>query len=167
MGKRLEQKKTEEAELILKEEKKQAASMKMEEERKKIEEEAAQSLQQIMAVKQQLQQAEQVKSHQQGEKKLSKKKTDEIFPTKVMVVNSNTWVPQKNTKHEIGVIKMGSPSQIRRAVKMEVKIEESEPSSEIGRGPRVENYQITKVPTTSFELKKPQTVSSETDKKYS
>merc|ERR550517_1882695 len=120
-----------------------------------------------MAVKQQLQQAEQVKSHQQGEKKSSKKKTDQIFPTKVMVVNSNSFVPQKNTKHEIGVIKMGSPSQIRRAVKMEVKIEESEPSSEIGRAPRVENYQITKVPTTSFELKKPQAVSSENEKKYS
>merc|ERR1712192_189931 len=107
LEKRLELKKTEEAELILKEE-----------ERKKIEEDAAESLQQIMAVKQQLQKAEQVKS--QPKPKL---------PTKVMVVNSNSFVPQKNTKHEIGVIKMGSPSQIRRAVKMEVKIEESETSS--------------------------------------
>merc|ERR1711953_1571102 len=132
----------------------------MEEERQKIEEEAAESLQQIMAVKQHL---------QTGELKRDKKssKPNQIFPTKVMVVNSNSFVPQKNTKHEIGVIKMGSPSQIRRAVKMEVKIEESEPSSEIGRGPRVENYQITKVPTTSFELKKPQAVSSENEKKYS
>merc|ERR1711981_1365624 len=118
-----------------------------------------------MAVKQQLQQAEQVKSHQQGEKKFSKKKTDEIFPTKVMVVNSNSFVPQKNTKHEIGVIKMGSPSQIRRAVKMEVKIEESEPSSK-GKTEPVENYQIIKEPTTSYELKKPPAV-SENEKKYS
>ena len=135
--------------------------MKMEEERKRIEEEAAESLQQIKAVKQQLEQnkAEQVKSQQ--------KKPDQIFPTKVMVVNSNSFVPQKNTKHEIGVIKMGSPSQIRRAVKLEVNIEESEPSSktEMGREP-VGNYQITKVPTTSFELKKPQTF-SESEKKYS
>merc|ERR1711997_497731 len=119
-------------------EKKLAGSIKIEEERKKIEEEAAESLQQIMAVKQQLQKAEQVKS--QGEQK---------FPTKVMVVNSNSFVPQKNTKHEIGVIKMGSPSQIRRAVKMEVKIEESEPSSK-GKTEPVENYQIIKEPTTSY-----------------
>merc|ERR1712176_1015202 len=125
----------------------------LEAERKKIEDEAAESLKQIMAVKKQVQ-AEQLKS--QGAKKLSENKHDEMSPTKVIVVNSNSFVPQKNTKHEIGVIKMGSPSQIRRAVKMEVKIEESESSSEIGRGPRVENYQITKVPTTSFELKKPQ-----------
>merc|ERR1712192_364097 len=104
LEKRLELKKTEEAELILKEEKKLAAPMKIEEERKKIEEDAAESLQQIMAVKQQLQKVEQVKS--QPKPKL---------PTKVMVVNSNSFVPQKNTKHEIGVIKMGSPSQIRRA----------------------------------------------------
>merc|ERR1719220_205933 len=133
----------------------------MEEERKRIEEEAAESLQQIKAVKQQLEQnkAEQVKSQQ--------KKPDQIFPTKVMVVNSNSFVPQKNTKHEIGVIKMGSPSLIRRAVKLEVNIEESEPSSktEMGREP-VGNYQITKVPTTSFELKKPQAL-SEGEKKYS
>merc|ERR1712192_100795 len=155
LEKRLELKKTEEAELILKEEEKLAAPMKIEEERKKIEEDAAESLQQIMAVKQQLQKADQVKS--QPKPKL---------PTKVMVVNSNSFVPQKNTKHEIGVIKMGSPSQIRRAVKMEVKIEESETSSksELGREP-VGNYQITKVPTTSFELKKPQTL-SEDEKKY-
>merc|ERR1712192_235255 len=127
----------------------------LEENQKKLEEDAAESLQQIMAVKQQLQKVEQVKS--QPKPKL---------PTKVMVVNSNSFVPQKNTKHEIGVIKMGSPSQIRRAVKMEVKIEESETSSksELGREP-VGNYQITKVPTTSFELKKPQTL-SEGEKEY-
>merc|ERR1719285_738146 len=109
-----ERKKKEENESKKKEDEKK----KEEEERKKIEEKAAESLQQIMAVKQQLQKAEQVKS--QGE---------QMFPTKVMVVNSNSFVPQKNTKHEIGVIKMGSPSQIRRAVKMEVNIVESEPSS--------------------------------------
>merc|ERR1712051_733169 len=124
LEKRLELKKTEESELILKEEKKVGAP-KMEEERKRIEEEAAESLQQIQAVKQQLEQAEQVKSQQRCEKK----KPDQIFPTKVMVVNSNSFVPQKNTKHEIGVIKMGSPSQIRRAVKLEVNIKETEPSS--------------------------------------
>merc|ERR1712113_1072916 len=88
----------------------------LEAERKKIEDEAAESLQQIMAVKKQVQ-AEQLKS--QGAKKLSENKHDEISPTKVIVVNSNSFVPQKNTKHEIGVIKMGSPSQIRRAVKKE------------------------------------------------
>ena len=96
----------------------------------------------------------------QGAKKLSENKHDEMSPTKVIVVNSNSFVPQKNTKHEIGVIKMGSPSQIRRAVKLEaVNIEESEPSSkaEIGREPVGKFYQITEVPTTSFELKKPQT----------
>merc|ERR1712088_787361 len=131
-----------------------------EEERQKIEEEAAESLQQIMAVKQHL---------QTGELKRDKKssKPNQIFPTKVMVVNSNSFVPQKNTKHEIGVIKMGSPSQIRRAVKMEVKIEESEPSSKGKIDPEpVENYQIIKEPTTSYELKKPPAI-SENEKKYS
>merc|ERR1711983_647173 len=163
LEKRLELKKTEEPELILKEEKK--APMKIEEERKRIEEEAAESLQQIMAVKQQLQQ-QQAAEQKKDEKK---KKPDQIFPTKVVVVNSNSFVPQKNRKDEIGVIKMGSPSQIRRAVKLEaVNIEESEPSSkaEIGREPVGKFYQITEVPTTSFEIKKPQTY-SETEKKYS
>merc|ERR1719507_577525 len=145
LEKRLELKKTEEAELILKEEKKLSTPKKIEEERQKIEEEAAESLQQIMAVKQHLQTGE-LKS--QGDKKSSK--PNQIFPTKVMVVNSNSFVPQKNTKHEIGVIKMGSPSQIRRAVKMEVKIEETEPSSKGKIDPEpVENYQIIKEPTTS------------------
>merc|ERR1712226_1329562 len=113
------------------------------------------------------------KMRRRGRKKLMKKrdkkssKPNQIFPTKVMVVNSNSFVPQKNTKHEIGVIKMGSPSQIRRAVKMEVKIEESEPSSKGKTEPEpVENYQIIKEPTTSYELKKPPAV-TENEKKYS
>merc|ERR1711874_888470 len=42
----------------------------------------------------------------------------------VMTVDSNSFMPKKNKKSEVQVLKIGSPSQIRKAVLCEVKVEQ-------------------------------------------
>ena len=172
--------KAEEAQVILDEEKRlikleadtkrnaeeaeEKRSSKLQAENKRIAEEADESLQQIEMVKRKL-------NEDKNRQSSISAKTNPVQekPGKVVVVDHNSFVPQKNTKHEIGVIKMGSPSQIRRAVKMEVKIEESEPLSLPKRSIHedVENYQITRIPTTSFQVRKPRAKTEEKEPKFS
>jgi len=77
----------------------------------------------------------------------------------VITVDSNSFMPKKNTKSEVQILKIGSPSQIRKAVMCEVKVDE--PLTRIDNdNKRMEtsaqnNYQISKVPTTTFEFKRP------------
>ena len=73
----------------------------------------------------------------------------------VVTVDSNSFMPKKNTKSEVQILKIGSPSQIRKAVLCEVKVEdplEKVDAKENGTGT---NYQISKIPTTIFEFKTP------------
>ena len=51
-------------------------------------------------------------------------------------------------KNETEFIKIGSPSQIRRAVITSVKLDETVNKND-------QNYKISKVPTTTFEFKIP------------
>jgi len=87
-------------------------------------------------------------------------------PATVVTVDSNSFMPKKNTKSEVQILKIGSPSQIRKAVMCEVKVEE--PLERVdhkevdGTGT---NYQISKIPTTIFEFKKP-TPKPEPSKNY-
>merc|ERR1711915_1070430 len=77
----------------------------------------------------------------------------------VITVDSNSFMPKKNTKSEVQILKIGSPSQIRKAVMCEVKVDE--PLTRVDNDNKrmetsVQNsYQISKVPTTTFEFKKP------------
>merc|ERR1711892_779503 len=77
-------------------------------------------------------------------------------PATVVTVDSNSFMPKKNTKSEVQILKIGSPSQIRKAVMCEVKVEEplerADHKEVDGTGT---NYQISKIPTTIFEFKKP------------
>merc|ERR1711872_454261 len=74
----------------------------------------------------------------------------------VVTVDSNSFMPKKNKKSEVQVLKIGSPSQIRKAVMCEIKVdqplEKIEHTELNGAG---SNYQISKIPTTVFEFKKP------------
>jgi len=78
------------------------------------------------------------------------------WPSKVVTVDSNSFMPQKNRKSEVQILKIGSPSQIRKAVLCEVKVDEPlEKSDDTELTGAEGNYQITKIPTTIFEFKKP------------
>merc|ERR1712079_963145 len=69
------------------------------------------------------------------------------WPSPILTVKSNSFMPKVNTRNEVDVLKMGSPSQIRKAVKNSI----NEPDT--GKD---NNYQISKVPTTTFEFSIPQ-----------
>jgi len=77
-----------------------------------------------------------------------KKKTILSKESNVQLISNNSFVPKKNKKNEVEIIKIGSPSQIRKAVHGETK-------SEDPLGKPTENYKITKVPTTIevFQIK--------------
>jgi len=84
-------------------------------------------------------------------------------PASVVTVDSNSFMPKKNRKSEVQVLKIGSPSQIRKAVMCEVKMEQ--PLENIGHtesNSAGSNYQISKIPTTVFEFKKPTPKSDQT-----
>eukprot|EP00092_Neocalanus_flemingeri_P012773 GFUD01013764.1.p1 GENE.GFUD01013764.1~~GFUD01013764.1.p1 ORF type:complete len:2085 (+),score=698.75 GFUD01013764.1:68-6256(+) len=83
-------------------------------------------------------------------------------PSNVVTVSSNSFMPQKNRKSEVQILKIGSPSQIRKAVLCDVKLDE--PLEKLNGNEN--NYQITKIPTTIFEFKKPKP-KSEPPKNYS
>merc|ERR1719209_304321 len=88
------------------------------------------------------------------------------WPTKVMTVDSNSFMPQKNRKSEVQILKIGSPSQIRKAVLCDVKVDQPlEKCDDKEVNGAEQNYQITKIPTTVFEFKKPKP-KSEPPKNY-
>ena len=127
-------------------------------EKKRIEDEAEDSLNQIMLVKNKLKEKDKPTPDQD--------KPAESRHSKVIAVTPSSFMPQKNMKEEIGVIKMGSPSQIRRTIKQDTKIEEMESSCSAEVTQTVGNYQIVRVPTASFEMKKPPAKSVK-EQKYS
>jgi len=86
-------------------------------------------------------------------------------PGSVVVVDTNSFVPKKNKKDESHLIRTRSPSLTRKAVRMEVTIEENKvPEASVIEHSNKDNYKITKIPTTVFEIKKPQ-ARPEKDKK--
>merc|ERR1719154_495094 len=83
---------------------------------------------------------------------------DNDWTPKVVTVDSSSFMPQKNKKSEVQVLKIGSPSQIRKAVLCDVKVDkplQKCAEEEVNGSENSQNYQITKIPTTIFEIKKP------------
>ena len=72
------------------------------------------------------------------------------WPKEVTTVGAKSFIPQKNQKNEIEFIKIGSPSQVRKAVLSNLDVETDQVTTEEKSG-----YKICKVPTTNFEVKIP------------
>ena len=72
------------------------------------------------------------------------------WPKEVTTVGAKSFIPQKNQKNEIEFIKIGSPSQVRKAVLSNLDVETDRVTTEEKPG-----YKICKVPTTNFEVKIP------------
>merc|ERR1712130_353077 len=70
------------------------------------------------------------------------------WPSQIVTVSTNSFMPKKLDKNETEFIKIGSPSQIRKAVITNVKLDETVDKND-------QNYKISKVPTTTFEFKIP------------
>ena len=72
------------------------------------------------------------------------------WPKQVSTVNAKSFIPQNNQKNEIEFLKIGSPSQVRKAVLSNVNMEKDLEETEGNVG-----YKISKIPTTDFEIKLP------------
>ena len=72
------------------------------------------------------------------------------WPKEVTTVGAKSFIPQKDQRNEIEFIKIGSPSQVRRAVLNNTNAEKDLVTTEEKSG-----YKISRVPTTNFEVKIP------------
>merc|ERR1711983_421245 len=70
------------------------------------------------------------------------------WPSPIVTVKANSFIPKINRQSEVEILKIGSPSQIRKAVQCNVVVDEPVEVTE-------NNYKIRKVPTTTFEFTLP------------
>lgn len=77
------------------------------------------------------------------------------WDTQIVNVNSNTFIPKQNKRSEVQILKIGSPSQIRKAVLCSVTVDDPIEKSITETMTEDGNYKISKIPTTTFDIRRP------------